>query len=188
MRLTATCLALALSLAAPGAHAAEVGLPGVFKAVCLDTLGDAAKAVAILKATGWQAASLQQGAPVGMSAFEKLAGDRHWELVLQDSVYPADSDVPFPTHRNVCTINLTPDTTDIHPALRAIVGVDPSKMVGPTWGWTYVEHGTARDFIKDPGDDFALKALQSGPLVVILAGPRDKGNVMLFSRVARVDP
>ena len=123
-----------------------------------------------------------------MRAFDKQAGPAHWQLVVQDAAYPADDALPFPSHRNLCALRLTPTAEDPHPALRAMMGVDPSEAQGAIWAWTYIERGERRDYIKPAGKAGTLAALQSGPLVTIFSGPDSAGAMIAFTRMAKVAP
>jgi len=190
MRLTAVCLALALSLAASAASAArpvhDDGLMATFKTVCLDTRGDAPSVMELVEADGWKPSPAAQA--TGVRAYVKTVGPRRWELILKDASNPADRAIPFPTRRNTCAITLTPDTVDARAALRGYMGVDPSETNGAASGWIYTEEGATRDDIKDPPPNFAREAVDRGPLVIIQVTPRGDGNVMVFTRIAKIEP
>ncbi len=192
LRLGLSVLVFSLSLATSSASAADTQLMKAFAAICLNTRGEAGKAAAVATASGWQAVSLTPAeAAGGLLKFGKVDGDHHWSLLLENSVKPADSGLPVPTRRTNCAVFSWPDPVDASAAVRGYLGVDPAyKDSDATWAWTYIDRGSARDYLSMTSQpatirDTAMRALKSGPWVVVMAGPRGDGQYMLYSWVVK---
>ena len=129
----------ALCLAASPAAADETF--GLFKAMCLDTDADAARALAVAEAAGWgeiPAERLQELADAtrAVGARGRLAATPNGIFVLMTGL-SADSDAEFAT--DVCNVFGFSQTQawDASPEIEQWVGLPPERSEGPLRMWSY---------------------------------------------------
>jgi hypothetical protein len=159
-------IALAATLACPvGARAADTALLSRFRAFCVSTEADPARAVAAAEAAGWKAPAGDARADVT----EVRAGrdaDGQWELIV-DQKSPRLAEPPVPMR--VCRVSLAaPGSETLQAQVHAWLGIEPYRLNFETLMYTYLEKDGRKQFLGDPDRTKALAAVRDGTMRTVL--------------------